>query len=126
LLVGGVGISPIVSILRSLADRHEKRPLLLFYSSKTWEEVTFREELENLTRRLNLQVIHTLTKPPEDWKGERGRISAEMMARYLPENRVDCEYFICGPDPMQMAVKKALEELGLPLEKVQSESFNFI
>ena len=125
-IVGGVGISPIVSILRSLADRHEKRPLLLFYSSKTWEEVTFREELENLTRRLNLQVIHTLTKPPEDWKGERGRINAEMMGRHLPENRVEYEYFICGPDPMQMAVRKALEELGLPLEKVQSESFNFI
>jgi predicted ferric reductase len=125
-IVGGVGISPIISILRTLADRHEKRPLLLFYSSKTWEEVTFREELENLTRRLNLLVIHTLTKPPEDWKGERGRISAEMMARYLPENRVDCEYFICGPDPMQMAVKEALQKLGLPLEKVQSESFNFI
>jgi len=125
-IVGGVGISPIISILRTLADRHEKRPLLLFYSSKTWEEVTFKEELENLSGRLNLRVIHTITNPSQDWNGERGRINAEMMARYLPENRVDCEYFVCGPDPMQMAVKKALEELGLPLEKVQSESFNFI
>ncbi len=49
-----------------------------------------------------------------------------MMARYLPENRADCEYFVCGPDPMQMTVKEALQKLGLPLEKVQSESFNFI
>jgi len=125
-IVGGVGISPIISILRTLADRYEKRPLLLFYSSKTWEEVTFREALDKLTGRLNLRVIHTLTNPAEDWHGERGRINAEIMGRYLPENRVDFEYFICGPDPMQMAVKKALEELGLPLEKVQSESFNFI
>jgi len=125
-IVGGVGITPVISILRTLADRHEKRTLLLFYSSKTWEEVTFREELEGLTQRLNLQVIYTLSNPAEDWKGERGRIHAEMMARYLPENRVECEYFICGPDPMQMAIKNALEQLGLPLEKVQSESFNFI
>jgi predicted ferric reductase len=124
--VGGVGITPVISILRTLADRREKRPLLLFYSNKTWEEMTFREELEGLTQRLNLQVIYTLTEPPEDWKGERGRINSEMMARYLPENRVECEYFVCGPDPMQMAVKTALQELGLPLEKVQSESFNFI
>ncbi len=71
-IVGGVGISPIISILRTLADRHEKRPLLLFYSSKTWEEVTFREELENLTARLNLRVIHTLTNPSQDWNGEGG------------------------------------------------------
>lgn len=125
-VVGGVGISPVISILRTLADRHEKRPLLLFYSSKTWEETTFREELEELSRRLNLQVIYTLTHPHEDWEGERGRINSKMIARYLPENRVEYEYFICGPDPMQMAVKKALEDLGLPLEKVQSESFNFI
>ncbi|MGQ9647117.1 MAG: ferredoxin reductase family protein [Thermodesulfobacteriota bacterium] len=125
-IVGGVRISPIISILRTFADRHEKRPLLLFYSSKTWEEVTFREALEKLTGRLNLRVVHTLTNPPEEWEGERGRITAEMMGRYLPENRADCEYFICGPDPMQMAVKEALQKLGLPLEKVESESFNFI
>lgn len=125
-IVGGVGITPILSIFRTLADRHEKRPLLLFYSNKTWEEMTFREELEKLSQRLNLQVIYTLTHPPEDWEGERGRIDSSLMARYLPEDRMEYEYFICGPDPMQMAVKKALEELGLPLEKVQSESFNFI
>ncbi len=125
-LVGGVGITPIISMLRTLADRQEKRPLLLFYSNKTWEEMTFREELEDLSRRLNLQVVYTLTDPEEKWEGERGRIDSKMMARYLPENRVECEYFICGPDPLQMAVKRALEELGLPLEKVQSESFNYI
>lgn len=125
-IVGGVGITPVISIFRTLADRHEKRLLLMFYSSKTWEEVTFREELESLAQRLNLQLVYTLSNPPEGWEGERGRIDAEMMARYLPENRVAYEYFICGPDPMQIAVKKALEELGLPIEKVQSESFNFI
>lgn len=125
-VVGGVGIAPVISIFRTLADRHEKRPLLLFYSNKTWEEMTFREELEDLSRRLNLRVVYTLTNPPEDWEGERGRMNSGMMARYLPENRVECEYFICGPDPLQMAVKKSLGELGLPLEKVQSESFNFI
>lgn len=125
-IVGGVGITPVICILRTLADRHEKRSLILFYSNKTWEEMTFREELEDLSRRLNLEVVYTLTDPSEDWEGERGRIDSRMMASYLPENRVECEYFICGPDPLQMAVKKALEELGLPLEKVQSESFNFI
>jgi predicted ferric reductase len=125
-IVGGVGITPVICILRTLADRHEKRPLILFYSNKTWKEMTFREELEGLSGRLNLRVVYTLTDPPKDWEGERGRIDSAMMARYLPENRVECEYFICGPDPLQIAVKKALEELGLPLEKVQSESFNFI
>jgi predicted ferric reductase len=125
-IVGGVGITPVISILRTLADRHEKRPLQLFYSSKSWEDVTFREELDSLCQRLNLRVVYTLSNPPQNWEGERGRITTEIMARYLPENRVDCEYFICGPEPMQMAVKRALQELGLPLERLQSESFNFV
>lgn len=125
-IAGGVGITPVVSILRTLADRKEKRPLFLFYSNKTWEEMTFREELEKLSRRLPLKVIYTLTNAPDDWKGERGRITAPLMARYLPKNRAEYEYFICGPDPMQIAVKRGLEELGLPLEKIESESFNFV
>ncbi len=125
-IAGGVGITPVMSILRTLADRKEKRPLFLFYSNKTWEEMTFREELEKLSLGLPLKVIYTLTHPPDDWEGERGRITSTLMARYLPRNRVEYEYFICGPDPMQIALKRGLEELGLPLEKIESESFNFV
>lgn len=125
-IAGGVGITPIMSILRTFVDRHEKRPLILFYSSKTLEEMTFREDLDNLQQKLNLKIVYLLSSPPENWEGERGRINAESMARYLPENRMALEYFICGPESMQIAVKKALDELGMPMEKVQSESFNFI
>ncbi|MDZ4185676.1 MAG: ferric reductase-like transmembrane domain-containing protein [Desulfuromonadales bacterium] len=123
---GGVGITPVMSILRTFADRHELRPLLLFYGSKEWEEVTFREELELLQCQLNLQVVHVLTAPPEGWTGEQGFIDAEVMGRYLPQQRMDCEYFVCGPLPMQQGIRSALEQLGVPAEQVQSESFNFV
>jgi predicted ferric reductase len=125
-IAGGVGITPIMSILRTLADRRDRRPLLLFYSGKTWEGLTFREELEDLQKKMNLQVVFIPGEAPEGWKGEQGIITAEVMARYLPEDRMDCEYFVCGPEPMQVAVEEALEKLGLSLEKVQSESFNFV
>jgi predicted ferric reductase len=125
-IAGGVGITPMMSILRTFADRHELRPLLLFYGSKDLEEATFYEELELLQGRLDLKVIHVLTNPPQGWAGERGYIDADVMGRYLPEGRMEYEYFVCGPLPMQQGITGALEKLGVPPEQVQSESFNFV
>lgn len=125
-IAGGVGITPVMSILRTMADRGDARPVLLIYGSRTWDEITFREEIDGLPERLHIEVVHVLEEPPDDWQGEGGRITAELMARYLPENRMQLEYFICGPEPMQKAIKTALDRLGLPMEQVQSESFNFV
>ena len=125
-IAGGVGITPVMSMLRTLADRQDRRPLLLIYGSKTWEEVTFREELEELERRLNLRVVHVIEKAPEDWDGESGFVTADMLARHLPEDRMKHEYFVCGPVPMMSAVDRGLERLGIPIEKVHSERFNLV
>ncbi len=125
-IAGGVGITPVMSILRTLADRYDARPLLLFYGSRDWEGATFREELAELSLTLNLRIIHVPAVPPEHWDGESGRISAELLARHLPGQRMAYEYFVCGPIPMQEAVGEALDKLGLPLEQIQSESFNFV
>lgn len=125
-IAGGVGITPVMSILRTMADRRDTRPVVLIYGNKTWEEVTFREDLEELKQRLAMRVVHVLDSPHEGWEGERGRVTAGLIARYLPENRMECAYFICGPEPMQRGVRAALDALGLPLEQVESESFNFV
>ncbi|MEW6594639.1 MAG: ferric reductase-like transmembrane domain-containing protein [Thermodesulfobacteriota bacterium] len=125
-IAGGVGITPIMSILHTMADRRDRRPALLFYGSRCWEEITFREELDTLAERLNLKVIHVLQEAPAGWTGEQGRVTAELLTRHLPENRMQMEYFLCGPEAMQKAMKAALDNLGLPLENIQSESFNFV
>jgi predicted ferric reductase len=65
-VAGGVGIAPIMSMLRTLADRGDRRPLVLFYGNRVWDRVAFREELEDLSRRLDLKVVHVLQEPPED------------------------------------------------------------
>lgn len=125
-IAGGVGITPIISILKTMADRNDTRPLVLFYANKAWSAVTFREELQKLEQRLNLKVVHILGKAPDGWEGETGRINSAMMALYLPGERLGFEYFVCGPDGMQKSVLKCLKQLGVPLHNVQSESFNFI
>ena len=72
LIAGGIGVTPMMSMIRTLADRGDKRPVILLYASKDWESITFREDLETLKARLNLTIIHVLQNPPTEWTGERG------------------------------------------------------
>jgi predicted ferric reductase len=116
----------MMSMLRTLADQRDKRPVILLYGSKDWESITFREELEALHDRLDLKVIHVLQNPPDDWKGERGFIDAEMLKRHLPRPHGMHAYFICGPDVMMDAVEDALEKLGVPMSKYHSERYRFV
>ncbi len=125
LISGGIGITPLMSTLRTLADRKDQRPLLLFYANRDWETVTFREEFDQLKSRLNLKVVHILEKPPEDWHGESGFISIEILNRHIDQTWKDLnpQIFVCGPTPMMNAVEKQLTQIGIPPTKVHSERF---
>jgi predicted ferric reductase len=122
-LAGGIGSAPILSILRTFADRGDTRPLLLFYGNPAWEDLIYREEIEALKARLDLQVVYVLERPPEDWRGETGFITRQMLDHYLPDDRRDRQYFISGPLPMIDAVERSLSELGIPGARVQSEKY---
>jgi len=126
LVAGGIGITPMMSIIRTLADRGDKRPLTLIYGSKDWASVTFREELESIKERLALTVVHVLSQPPDGWTGESGYINAEVFKRHLPPRYADHEYFICGPNVMMDAIEAALGEMKVPLSKYHSERYSFV
>lgn len=126
LIAGGIGITPMMSMIRTLADQGDPRPVILLYGSRTWDEITFREELEAMRTRLDLTVIHALSSPPEGWTGECGHISAEMLRRHLPEPFAAHEYFICGPGVMMDAMETTLAGLGVPMEKYHSERYSFV
>ena len=126
LIAGGIGVTPMMSMIRTLADRGDKRLVILLYGSKDWESITFREELEALKARLNLTIVHVLANSPAGWTGEKGFITAEMFKRHLPPPYADHEYFICGPDVMMDAIEKALGQLNVPLSKYHSERYSFV
>lgn len=126
LIAGGVGITPMMSMIRTLADRSDTRPAILLYGSRDWESITFREELEALKVRLNLTVVHVLANPSAGWTGEQGFITADVFRRHLPPPYADHEYFICGPDVMMDAIEKALSEMNVPLSKYHSERYSFV
>ena len=126
LIAGGIGITPMMSMIRTLADRRDTRPVVLLYGSENWESITFREELDAMKGRLDLTVVHVLTSPSDDWTGERGFITAEVFKRHLPPTYADHEYFICGPNVMMDAIEKALGEMHVPLSKYHSERYSFV
>ena len=125
-VAGGIGITPIMSILRTFADREDPRPLTLIYASESWEAITFREEIDALTERLALRVVHVLRDPPDGWKGESGYVDRELIERHLPEHPESAAYLLCGPDPVTEAAEEALLDLGIPHGQIRIERFDVV
>jgi len=125
-IVGGIGITPIMSMLRTFADREDVRPIILIYGNKSWEGVTFREEIEELKEKLNLKVVHVLEEPPENWSGGTGFITTELLEEHLPEEKLRYRYFICGPEKMMEVALDAVRAHGVSLENVRLEKFNLV
>jgi len=126
LIAGGIGITPMLSFIKTMADREDVRPVLLIYADKRWETLAYREEIDALTERANLKVVHVLEDPPEDWDGETGFVTAEVLARVLPKEKITREFFVCGPPIMMDVVQQALLDLDVPLERIHTERFNLV
>jgi ferredoxin-NADP reductase len=122
---GGSGVVPLTAMIRHRAAAGSNVPVRLLYSSRSYEEIIYREELEKLAARDNsLEVIHTLTRSrPEGWRGYGRRIDAKMLAevaRPLDESRLA---FVCGPTPLVEGVAAALVSLGHDPARVKTERF---
>jgi predicted ferric reductase len=125
-VAGGIGIAPMLCMLRALADRGDRRPLLLVYAYRRWERLTGLEAIEALRDRLDLRVVWVLAEPPAPWEGERGIVTAALLDRHLPPARDTLDYFVCGPEAMIQAVERALASLHVPRHHVHSELFNLV
>jgi predicted ferric reductase len=126
LIAGGVGIVPALSMLRTLADRADARPVVLFSAHRDLDSIPFREELDELTGRLDLRVVHVLEQPPPGWTGESGYIDAGTLRRHLPSANPRFQFFICGPNPMLDAMEAAIPEIGIPADRIHTERFAWV
>jgi ferredoxin-NADP reductase len=125
LVGGGSGIAPLMAMIRHRAAVGSDVPTRLLYSSRSYEEIIYREELENLASRDSaLEVIHTLTRSrPEGWSGYHRRIDARMLEEVGWSPDESPLVFVCGPTPLVEAVGTALVELGHDPARVKTERF---
>jgi predicted ferric reductase len=123
LLAGGVGITPMLSTLLTLADRCDPRPRWLFYAARDEQSLTARAQLDQLAAADGVTVTYVLSHPSAEWTGERGHIDASLLERILPLDRTNLQYFICGPEPMMDAAESAALEVGASPLAVHSERF---
>ena len=128
LIGGGVGITPLRSMVLALEERGDVRPVVLFYGVNSEADLTYDEELAELDRRMeNLTVVRVLSKPGDGWTGEHGYINADILKRYLPERLLTrFQYFICGPNALMDAMEKALPQIGVPRDHVHTERFDMV
>ncbi len=123
---GGVGITPLMSMLETLADRGDDRHHVLLYAANGERDLMFRERIAGLREQLDLDVVFVLSDAPQEWPGERGRIDAGLLGRHVVGAWPRHLYFVCGPAPMMDAVEAALLHHGVPLHHIYTERFEFV
>jgi ferredoxin-NADP reductase len=125
LIAGGSGVVPLMAMLRHRAAARATTPTRLLYSSRSYEDVIYREELDRLGGAGDgLTVAHTLTRAqPQGWKGYARRIDGAMLAEVgWPQDQMPL-VFICGPTAMVESAAGLLVEMGYDPASVKTERF---
>ncbi|MFP3395576.1 hybrid-cluster NAD(P)-dependent oxidoreductase [Brevibacterium sp. SIMBA_078] len=127
-LSAGSGITPIMSMVRSLLARQGGlgTDIVFVHSASTPLDIIFRAELEQLAEvaGVSVTILCSRDSEAETWAGRRGRIDASTLAEVVPD-AADRETFVCGPGPYMEAVRPLLAEAGVASARMHEESFVF-
>jgi ferredoxin-NADP reductase/nitrite reductase/ring-hydroxylating ferredoxin subunit len=128
-LSGGIGVTPFRSMIKYATDKNLPVRIIMFDSNKNKQNILYKTDFDNCTKiNKNLRIIHTITDEEptgEEWKGEKGRIDAAMLKKYLqPAEFENSIFYICGPPGMVNAMQEILDKnLQVPSERIKVEEF---
>ncbi len=123
-LVGGIGVTPVYSMLKLASREQKNNPLYLFYSNRTKQDSPFFEELKNLARsNPNFHFVPTMTNEDSTWSGKTGYINARMVRENITDMNNSMVY-LCGPAGMVTAMRKVTDELAVLDENLRTEEFS--
>jgi ferredoxin-NADP reductase len=124
LVAGGSGVVPLMAMVRHRARAGSRVPARLLVSSRSAEEIIYRDELERLAAADGLDVVHTLTRShPPDWTGYTRRIDDRMLAEVLEPLGGGARCFICGPTALVEVAANAMVRLGLSTDRIRTERY---
>jgi len=123
LVGGGSGVVPLMAMIRTRAIAGSDADMRLLFSSRSWDDVIYRDELTRLAGS-GLTATHTLTRAqPPGWSGYARRVDAGMLAEVGPEPAQRPHVYVCGPTPFVEAVAAALVDLGHDPRAIKTERF---
>ena len=124
MLSGGIGITPLRSIIRYATDKSLKTSIHLLYSNRDEDSIPFKSDFDAMQRsNPNLEISFTITNPSRSWKGLTGRINRDIIEKAVPDysERV---FYTCGPKPMVDSMRSMLNDMGLPESRIKQENFS--
>ncbi|MGH7632503.1 MAG: oxidoreductase, partial [Gemmatimonadaceae bacterium] len=128
LVAGGSGVVPLMAMLRhyaraSTVDR-ARVAVRLLYTARTWDDIIYRKELEQLAAHSDVRITFTLTRStPAGWDGYHRRIDGAMLREACWPAAQTPRVFVCGPTPLVESVATLLVELGHDPARVRTERF---
>ncbi len=125
LIAGGVGIAPLLSVLRQMRATGDRRPVALLYGNRLESQIVYRDELDRLAAADGVTVTHVLGEPPAGWMGATGVVDAASIETAFGGLAAAAQwtYLLCGPPPMLDAAEAALIARGVPAGRILSERF---
>ena len=120
LIAGGVGLAPLLGILRQMRLTGDPRKVRLVYGNRKADQIAFRDELDMA------DVTYVLSEPPEGWTGETGYIDGALLDRvFAPQDFKEWLFVVCGPSVMMDIVETHLIKRGTPSDRILSERFDY-
>ncbi|MFP4380487.1 MAG: ferric reductase-like transmembrane domain-containing protein [Candidatus Sumerlaeia bacterium] len=123
-IAGGIGITPLLSMMRYIADNESQRSILLIWANRSRHDIVLEEELTEMAHQNpNMRIVHVLSDDP-DWDGEKGFVDRDFLKRVLDKSDKKRRVFLCGPPPMMKMTYKALKKNGFSSRKIHTEEFS--
>ena len=125
LVAGGSGVVPLMAMLRHRAAAGGQAPAVLLYSSRSFDDIIYRTELERLSGQGGgLTIVHTLTRQqPAGWQGFARRVDRAMLAEVGFPASARPRIFVCGPTPLVEAAARNLRDIGHEPSLIKTERF---
>ncbi|WP_171909762.1 ferredoxin reductase family protein [Aquisalimonas asiatica] len=126
-IAGGVGMAPIMAMLRQLRHDGYRQPITVIQGNRSGSQILFADELDAMAETLDLSVHQVLSEPPAEWSGHRGVPDRALLEALIPaEQRAAACYYLCGPPAMIDALEQTLlSDFGAPARQVIAERFRY-